>query len=199
MIRRAVDSHNSISRMSYCLKPTVITTGLLEKFKRQYRLDWYGTHGVIHWSRVYENGMMLAEQDGVNSEVVQFFSIFHDYGRRNEGTDHNHGVRGAELALKMRDDISINDDDFLLLVTACRLHTSARTHDDLTVQACFDSDRLDLGRVGIMPDSKYLCTPVAKIPETIKWGYNRSLVHRLPDHPFGLPEYNDSKLIAASI
>jgi hypothetical protein len=33
-----------------------------------------------------------------------------------------------------------NDDDFSLLITACSLHTSARTHDDITVQACFDSD-----------------------------------------------------------
>ncbi len=55
--------------------------------KHQYRLYWHGKHGVIHWSRVYENGIKLADQDGVNAEVVQFFSIFHDSRRRNESWD----------------------------------------------------------------------------------------------------------------
>jgi hypothetical protein len=42
-----------------------------------------------------------------------------------------------------------------------------------------------------MPDAEYLCTPVAKMQETIKWVYNRSLIQELPDHPFGLSEYDD--------
>ena len=170
--------------------PTVITIELLAKIKNQYRLKWHGKHGVIHWSRVYDNGIKLAEQNGVNTEVVQFFSVFHDSRRCNEGTDNNHGNRGAQLALKMRADIPLNNDDFSLLITACSLHTSARTHDDITVQACFDSDRLDLGRVGTMPDPDYLCTPLAKMSDIIEWGYNRSLIHKLPDQPFGLSEYN---------
>ena len=172
--------------MNNSRKPTAIRIELLEKIRHQYRLHWLGTHGVIHWGRVYENGIKLAEQDGVNTDVVQFFSIFHDSRRRNESTDKGHGERGAQLALKMRADISLNDHDFLLLITACSLHTSARTHDDITVQACFDSDRLDLGRVGTVPDADYLCTPVAKMKDTIKWGYNRSLIQDLPDKPFGL-------------
>jgi len=48
------DNSNSIS----------ITIELLEKIKHQYCLTWHGTHGVIHWNRVYENGIKLAEQDG---------------------------------------------------------------------------------------------------------------------------------------
>ena len=103
------------------------------------------------------------------------------------------------MALKMRADISLNDDDFSLLITACSLHTSARTHDDITVQACFDSDRLDLGRVGTMPDAKYLSTSVAKMQDTIDWGYNRRLVHKLPDQPFGLSEYNDRVIMEGGI
>lgn len=165
---------------------SIITIELLAKIKKQYRLHWHGTHGVIHWSRVYENGMKLAEQDGVCAKVVQYFSVFHDSRRKNEDRDKNHGSRGAQLALTMRDDIALNDDEFSLLVTACSLHTSARTHEDITVQACFDSDRLDLGRIGTMPHAKYLCTPLGKKQETIDWGYERSLVHKLPAQPFGL-------------
>ncbi len=180
-------------------KPTVITIELLERIKHQYLLNWHGTHGVSHWSRVYENGIKLAEQDKVNTQVVQLFSVFHDSQRRNESTDNNHGGRGAQLAQEMREDIPLNDDDFSLLITACSLHTSARTHDDITVQVCFDSDRLDLGRVGTMPDPEYLCTSLAKMSDIIKWGYNRSLIHRLPGRPFGLSKYNEGVIMAGGI
>jgi len=168
------------------MKP-LITLELLAKIRQQYRLNWHGTHGVIHWSRVYENGMKMAEQDGVNVKVVQFFSIFHDSCRENENLDPNHGKRGAKLAIELRDNIPLSNDEFPLLLTACRLHTSARTHDDITVQACFDSDRLDLGRVGKIPNPEFLCTPMAKKADIINWGYKRSLVQQLPKQVFGLP------------
>ena len=34
--------------------------------------------------------------------------------------------------------------------------------DDLIVQICFDSDKLDLGRVGITPDKNRMYTAYAK-------------------------------------
>ncbi len=159
---------------------------MLAMIKGQYQLQWNGTHGVIHWSRVFENGIRLAEQEGVNVRVVQLFSIFHDSRRENEHRDKGHGRRGAELAAEFRDYLPINDEEFLLLTTACELHTSAATHVNRTVQACFDSDRLDLGRVGIIPDPQYLCTPLAKEKNIIDWAYDRSLHHKLAPQPFGL-------------
>ena len=143
---------------------------------------------MVHWSRVFENGIRLAEQEGVNIRVVQLFSIFHDSRRQNEHQDRGHGRRGAELARKFRRHISLDDDEFSLLTTACELHTAAATHENITIQSCFDSDRLDLGRVGIMPDPQYLCTPLAKEEKTIDWAYGRSLHHKLPSQPFGLGE-----------
>ncbi len=80
----------------------IITAELLLKIQQQYRLNWHGTHGVIHWNRVYENGMKLADQDGVNSRVVQLFAIFHDSRRKNENRDWDHVKRCAELAAKLR-------------------------------------------------------------------------------------------------
>ncbi len=60
-------------------------------------------------------------------------------------------------------------------------------HENITVQACFDSDRLDLGRVGHYPDPNRLCTPLAKELETIEWAYHRSLHDiELPEQPFGI-------------
>ncbi len=170
---------------------TTITAELLAKIKSQYRLQWHGTHGVIHWSRVYENGMYLAQRENVNRRVVQLFSIFHDSCRKNEHSDRKHGERGAKLALQLRDFYSLADDELSLLITACSLHTSTLNHEDSTVQACFDADRLDLGRVHNMPDSRFLCTETAKTDETIDWAYKRSRVHELPGNPFGLQDLNE--------
>jgi len=170
---------------------SVISIELLSKIKAQYRLEWFGIHGVKHWARVYENGMKLAdEQDGVNSRILPLFSVFHDACRRNENRDKGHGKRGAELVVKLRKMIPLDDDGFQLLILACELHTSARTHENITIQCCMDADRLDLGRVGIVPDSEYLCSPVAKEKRIIDWAYHRSLNDiELPDHPFELSGY----------
>ncbi len=133
---------------------------------------------------------------GLKQYSNQLFCLFNvDRGKTSKATSFvrlNNHTNTSLPALR-------NDDDFSLLITACSLHTSARTHDDITVQACFDSDRLDLGRVGTMPDAKYLCTPMAKMQDTIDWGYSRSRIHELPDQPFGLSGYNDRVMIAADI
>ncbi len=163
-----------------------ISIELLATIKKYYKLRWMGTHGVIHWSHVYDNGVMLSEQAGVNPKILQLFSIFHDSQRQNEHTDKHHGKRGADLAIKLRDMIPLNDAEFTLLTTACELHTNTLNHHNTTVQACFDSDRLDLGRVGNYPNKDLLCTPLAKQKETIEKAYKRSLVHELPKRPFGL-------------
>jgi len=126
----------------------------------------------------------------VNQKVVQLFSIFHDSQRVNEHTDENHGGRGVQLALKLRDMCPVTDDEFELLVTACSQHTIALNHNDITVQACFDSDRLDLGRVGKSPDPELLCTPMAKTSEVRDWAYRNSLTHKLPSMPFGIHEWD---------
>lgn len=170
----------------------MITLELLSKIREQYRLDWHGTHGIVHWHRVYVNGIRMSGQDGVKARVVQLFSVFHDSCRKNENNDPDHGPRAAELAGKLRKYCPLNDAEFGLLTTACELHTKARNHENITVQACFDSDRLDLGRVGNYPHPDLLCTPMAKERETIEWAYRRSVeVNELPDRPFGLREYWD--------
>ncbi len=172
------------------LPERIITIELIAKIKAQYRLEWNGIHGVKHWNRVYENGFRLSQQGGVNSKIVQLFSIFHDSCRVNEDRDCNHGTRGAELAVKLRKMIPLNDAEFALLKTACEMHTNTLNHENITVQACFDSDRLDLGRVGHYPDSDRLCTLMAKNRKTIEWAYHRSLNdNELPDHPFGLGSF----------
>ncbi len=65
----------------------------------------------------------------------------------------------------------------LLLVTACRDHSDGFTRADVTVQTCWDADRLDLGRVGMRPDPGRLCTEAAREPGGIEDAYQRSRFH----------------------
>jgi uncharacterized protein len=65
---------------------------------RSHPLPVRGHHGPIHWARVLENGLRLAEATGADPEIVTLFALFHDSRRLNEGQDHQHGLRGAEFA-----------------------------------------------------------------------------------------------------
>ena len=73
------------------------------------------------------------------------------------------------------------DHEFQLLHHACWGHTHERTHPDITIQTCWDADRLDLGRVGIMPVAGRLCTEVARRPETIRWADGRASLGFIPE------------------
>ena len=53
------------------------------------------------------------------------------------------------------------DEDVERLRFACKHHTHRIHHDDLTVAACWDADRLELGRVGIDPEPSYFNTVTA--------------------------------------
>jgi len=41
-------------------------------------------------------------------------------------------------------------------------HTLGKQTTNVAIATCWDADRLDLGRVGIQPDEKYLLTAEAK-------------------------------------
>jgi uncharacterized protein len=147
-----------------------------------YRLPWNGDHGVAHWARVFENGLRLAEESGAITLVVQLFAILHDCRRRNEHHDPGHGPRAAALARTLLGEaFDLPKDQFRLLHRACAGHTHERTHPDVTIQTCWDADRLDLGRVGMTPDPRYLCTEIARRPETIRWADERATLGFIPE------------------
>lgn len=146
-----------------------------------YELPRDGPHGVIHWARVFENGMRLAPITGADVEVVGLFAVLHDSRRVSESSDPEHGPRAARFAAKLRGTlIHLPDAAFARLHRACAGHTHERTHPDITIQTCWDADRLDLGRVGIMPHESRLCTDEAKKPETIAWANGRACFHTVP-------------------
>lgn len=154
---------------------------VLQAILKKYELPLGGDHGIGHWARVLENGVRLAEETGANVEVVSLFAVLHDSRRIDEFTDPEHGPRAAEFATELRGNVfDLDDHEFRLLFRACEGHTHERDHPDVTIQTCWDSDRLDLGRVGITPHPNRLCTDVAKRPETIKWADRRASFRVVP-------------------
>ncbi|MGD0782192.1 MAG: hypothetical protein ABSA30_04940 [Candidatus Aminicenantales bacterium] len=140
-----------------------------------YILDPRGIHGPAHWARVLENGLRLAETTGADRRIVRLFAIFHDSRRENEGTDEGHGRRGAGLAESLRNGLfSLPDRDFDTLIYACEKHTDVILSEDITVQTCWDADRLDLPRVWKKVDPAFLGTAAARDPGLIRWAGERS-------------------------
>ena len=120
-------------------------------------------HGRVHWERVRENGFALASAtEGADPEVVGLFALFHDSMRMNDGHDPDHGKRGSALARELASLLPLEQSQLERLTTACDGHTDGFVSDDPTVGTCWDADRLDLPRVGIRPDARFLSTAAAR-------------------------------------
>jgi uncharacterized protein len=149
---------------------------LLRFLQPRFALDWRGIHGAPHWARVRNNGLKLSAATGANARVVEAFALLHDSCRRNDDYDPRHGSRAGALALQINDEyLHLAQTEIQLLVYACESHSDGGLDGDITVQTCWDADRLDLGRVGITPIAGRLCTPAAREPSFIAWAYARSL------------------------
>jgi uncharacterized protein len=158
------------------LDSEIITPDLLQTLRQEYRLNWDGVHGIAHWRRVRQNGLRLAEMTGANTRVVELFAFLHDICRQNDIIDHGHGQRAADFAGSLPYVRSLlSPEEMDLLQQACAGHTRGQTEADLTVQVCWDADRLDLGRIGIYPDRRFLCSEAARRQEIIDWAYRHSL------------------------
>jgi uncharacterized protein len=162
--------------------PTLNIRLILDAILEEYVLPWDGDHGIAHWARVLENGIRLAEETAANIEVVQLFAILHDSQRVNEVDDPDHGPRGAAFAQDLRGLLfDLADHEFRLLHRACAGHTHERTHPNVTIQTCWDADRLDLGRVGITPHPSRLCTEIAKREDIRRWADGRASLGVIPE------------------
>ena len=141
-----------------------------------------GVHGVVHWARVLENGLRIGEAVGANLTVVRLFAVLHDCRRLNDHRDPGHGARGGLVARQLRGEwLDVTDQELELLVYACDHHADGLTDADPTVQACWDGDRLDLPRCGILICAERLCTDAARDPATIGWAETRAASDYRPD------------------
>ena len=154
-------------------------SAILKAILAGYTLPVHGDHGIVHWARVLENGLKVAESNGADTEVVTLFALFHDSRRVNEFRDDAHGLRGGEFARSLRGElVHLDDARFELLYEACRLHTDGLVDAPPTLQACWDADRLDLGRVGILPQPHRLCTEAAR--GLLDWAHSRAITGHEP-------------------
>lgn len=141
---------------------------ITEEVKKQFRLDLNSIHGITHWQRVREIGLYLATGTSVDLMVVGLFSVLHDSQRKDEYQDPEHGPRAAKyiVALHRRGRLVIGTKQLEQLIYACRYHSNREAQsDDITIQTCWDADRLDLYRLSEIPDEKYLYTEAAKKKE----------------------------------
>ena len=153
----------------------MINQPLIRNIRAQFALDWNGIHDAPHWARVRANGLRLAESTGARVPVVELFAFLHDSRRLNDGHDPQHGERAAAFSETLVGQFfDLEPDDLALLQAACRGHSDGHTTGDITVLTCWDSDRLDLGRVGIKPRAERLCTEAAREPAMLEWAYRRS-------------------------
>jgi uncharacterized protein len=150
---------------------------LLPVLRAHFALDWDGIHGIGHWRRVRDNGLRLAAATGARPRVVELFGYLHDSMREDDGYDLEHGPRAARFVRTLAGDVfHLPADELDLLADAIDVHSHGYIDGDVTVQTCWDADRLDLGRIGIVPNPRRLCTPAAREPAMIEWAYRRSLL-----------------------
>ena len=142
------------------------TRALVEQIKIDTVIWQSPIHGLKHWARVKEFGLLVANGTGADQGVIEYFAYLHDCQRWNEHDDPGHGPRAAQYAKKRRDLIDLDDNQFRLLLRACAGHTHAHPLGsaglDSTLGACWDGDRLDIGRVGVRVDPCYLFTVLEK-------------------------------------
>ncbi len=129
---------------------------LLEAGAR-FALDWEGIHGFPHWRRVHREGVRVARIRGANLKVVELFSILHDCCRENDFHDPKHGPRAADFARSLAGSVfTISTKELDQLCDAIRNHSRGLMSSDSTIQSCWDADRLDLRRIGVVPDPALL-------------------------------------------
>lgn len=129
---------------------------------KQSKLPAMSPHRFDHWSRVHQNAQLLSKQyNDVDEKVIMAFSYLHDCKRKNDGVDFIHGRDAAEFIDTLN--LDLTKDQLSILKIACEFHTDGKTRNlNNTIAVCWDADRLDIGRVGIMPEPKYMCTSLGK-------------------------------------
>lgn len=153
----------------------------------QYRLLPSGVHGVTHWARVAENGRRLAEVTGAHRDIVTLFAYLHDACRILEEWDPDRGPRSAKLAADWRGTyFDLPPHEFDLLYLACAKQGDGLLEADITLQTCWDADRLDIARVGVTVIPSRLCTPAARDPNMLEWADRRARDRVIPDWITGI-------------
>ena len=128
-----------------------------------FRAGLHSIHGPSHWHRVEAAVIRMAPESGCDLTVGRLFAICHDVCRIHDGVDIDHGPRAAALLRGWQGvHFVLSAEQMDLLILAVAEHTTGQTSPDPTIGTCWDADRLDLGRVGIIPNALFMSTTIGK-------------------------------------
>lgn len=138
-------------------------------------------HGLEHSQRVERNVLLLSDSS-VNTTVARLFAYFHDACRsmhshtllfnnndssiakpnKERESEAEHGIKAGQLVKSYRNTLlkGLTDNEVEMLATACELHTTTLRTGNATIDICFDADRLDLWRCGIIPRQGKMATSI---------------------------------------
>lgn len=134
-------------------------SALTRAIRGRFSLPLRSLHGPRHWSQVYANACLIARKSGADPIFLRLFALLHDSRREDDGFDPEHGKRGARFARELHGrSFHLPRDRLDALVYAIRFHNEGERSTDPDIGACWDADRLDLVRVGMMPDPSYMST-----------------------------------------
>ena len=155
------------------------------------KTDIDGIHGINHWMRVLANLVIIHDNLSIDLQVAIAFSFLHDAFRINDFDDIEHGERVEKWFKnnkKISKKINLTERQKEVLFFACSWHSQGKTislfneikhnfneFEINTIVSCWDADRLDLARAGILPNDRYLSTDVAKI-KTIQMLCNKHAI-----------------------
>ncbi len=165
-------------------RDSLVTPALVARVLQSCRLRRNGAHGVGHWLRVAQNGLILvAATPGADPALVELFALLHDSQRWAEGGDDpEHGPRAADYAawLVGQGVLSLAPDRLAILMDACRRHEAGETSTDPTIGCCWDADRLELARLGIRLRRNLASTAAARDREVEAGAWWRGREREVP-------------------
>lgn len=136
---------------------------IIDQILKDATVHQSGCHGMTHWNKVAEYARIVAAHESIDEWFLLLFAYFHDCQRLNDGRDLEHGPRAAEYLMTWTpESLSLSEEEQHRLAFACRYHTREIPTEDKTIHACWDCDRLDIGRVGITVNPDFLFTKTAK-------------------------------------
>ena len=132
-----------------------------------YILLW--EHGFLHSKYVEAFGLLMAgeyakENIVVDKDVVQWFAYLHDCMAKSGKYDPNHGEKAAIYIDEIRNDYlqDLSEIQIEKLKKACTLHSTTLATGDITIDVCFDADRLDSPKFGRVTDPEKMATRIGK-------------------------------------
>lgn len=122
-----------------------------------------GIHGIQHWLSVRDYGLYIAKSNGADVNIIELFAWFHDIGRVADRDDFGHGNKSVELMDNVHGKLfNLQPIEYDKLRFAVKHHTETIHDEDISIGTCWDSDRLDLNRLGRFIDVNLLNTVEGK-------------------------------------